>query len=339
MGIIRAVGVTWFERLVGFPEDSPEEVRSQLVLEGTTLRSLANGASYEAGTLEIPSLAELRERVRAAGPPGGRIAVRQIVGEAGALHRDPANAGALFQVASQFNLLEMVGPDVTPEMGVGRYEGDPTQGPACAIAAGAGTIHRNYLVEVEGRPGQAADRQIDCLADLGRALGNTGSRLWKMQNGYAMATREGLREIAGRLRAASPAGLDRLRGLLRIGLQLDTEVTTAPTRHTLSQAYCSALPVAYGDHPRALWEPFARLILEAAYEATLAAAVLNARRTGNPTVFLTLLGGGAFGNDRSWILDALRRALRLYRAAPLRAVVVARHHPTACCSDPSPRSP
>ena len=31
-----------------------------------------------------------------------------IIGDAKSLHRDPANAGAVFQVASQFNALEMV---------------------------------------------------------------------------------------------------------------------------------------------------------------------------------------------------------------------------------------
>ncbi len=52
----------------------------------------------------------------------------------------------MFQVASQFNLLEMISPNVTPDDGIGIYENDPTQGPACAIACGAGTIYRNYLV-------------------------------------------------------------------------------------------------------------------------------------------------------------------------------------------------
>ena len=37
--------------------------------------------------------------------------------------------GALFQVASQFNLLEMVSPRVTPEDGVTRYQHDRTPDP------------------------------------------------------------------------------------------------------------------------------------------------------------------------------------------------------------------
>ena len=48
------------------------------------------------------------------------------------LHGDLNNAGALFQVASQFNLLEMVSPEVSPEHGVGIYENDFTRkAPAC----------------------------------------------------------------------------------------------------------------------------------------------------------------------------------------------------------------
>lgn len=86
------------------------------------------------------------------------------------MHRAPENVRALFQVASQFNLLEMVSPQVTPEDGVTRYQDDQTQGPACAIAAGAATIYRNYFVPVGGSYGQTTERQLDGLADIGVAL-------------------------------------------------------------------------------------------------------------------------------------------------------------------------
>jgi hypothetical protein len=42
--------------------------------------------------------------------------------------------GALFQVASQFNALEMTGPSVTPEDGVTPYQGDHTQGMPTSIS-------------------------------------------------------------------------------------------------------------------------------------------------------------------------------------------------------------
>jgi hypothetical protein len=40
-------------------------------------------------------------------------------------------------------------------------------------------------------------------------------------------------------------------------------------------------------------------------------AVLNAHRGASNIVFLTSLGGGAFGNDDSWIRAAIRRALEM----------------------------
>jgi hypothetical protein len=58
-----------------------------------------------------------------------------------------------------------------------------------------------------------------------------------------------------------------------------------------------------------MWRPFAELVLDAAYEATVLAAVLNARRGASNIVLLARLGGGAFGNDDAWIDAAMRRAL------------------------------
>ncbi len=314
--------MTWFEKLTGFREESPEQVRKNLVVEGNRLKSLVNGKSYICGSLTTPSLAELRQQVATVASPAGRLKMLSVVGNVQHMHKDPANANAMFQVASQFNLLEMVGPGVTPERGVGIYEHDRTQGPACAISAGAGTIYRNYFAEVNGKVGQTADNQIDCLADLGAALGNDNSRLWKMKNGYALPTQPALAEISNRLQAADEAERDRLRGLLRIGVHSQVEVTLDNAGQLVSQAYCSALPVAYSGIGSHHWENFARLVLEAAYEATFCAAVINAQQTGCRRLFLTTLGGGAFGNDRQWILDAIRRAATLYRAHDLEVYIV-----------------
>ncbi len=87
--------------------------------------------------------------------------------------------------------------------------------------------------------------------------------------------------------------------------------------HLVTQGYCSALPVAYSPHDSHLWSSFARLVLEASYEATLSAALINAANTGNRRVFLTLLGGGAFGNHEDWILSAVDRSLRIVRESDL----------------------
>ena len=59
-------------------------------------------------------------------------------------------------------------------------------------------------------------------------------------------------------------------------------------------------------------------VLRAAYEATLAVGALKARDAGRrQAVYLTSLGGGAFGNRDHWITDSVRGALDKFRDAPL----------------------
>ncbi|MFA7097268.1 MAG: hypothetical protein WC383_12425 [Gammaproteobacteria bacterium] len=314
--------MTWFERLTGFPEKSPQQVRANLSVDGNTLKSHVNGRVWICGQLDTSSLSVLRERVRSSAHTTGRLSVREVVANVQHLHTEETNTNALFQVASQFNLLEMVSPNVTPEQGVGIYEHDHTQGPACAIAAGTGTIYRNYFALVNGQVGQSANNQIDCLADIGATLGNSRNQLWEMRNGYALASHNGLVEIAKSLQTSSEKEIDKIRQRLRIGIQWNTQVTLYDCKHLVSQVYCSALPVAYSQHSPELWADFARLILEAAYEATLCAAVLNTERNGSNRVFLTLLGGGAFGNETDWIIGAIHRALIIYKNVDLDVAIV-----------------
>ena len=144
-----------------------------------------------------------------------------------------------------------------------------------------------------------------------------------MRNGYALPTAGGLRDIAEHLSAADPNTFDALRGLLRVGLHEDVEVTDGPGPGPLvSQAFCSALPVAYSGLPASSWAPFATLILEAAYEATLLAALLSAAGGGSSRVLLTRLGGGAFGNDDDWIDAAKLRALQVAGEHDLDVIIV-----------------
>ena len=73
----------------------------------------------------------------------------------------------------------------------------------------------------------------------------------------------------------------------------------------------------------------AALVLEAAYEATLWSAVVNAQRGASRKVLLTLLGGGAFGNEESWILAAIQRACQAVQGHGLEIWVVSYHRPSA----------
>jgi hypothetical protein len=300
----------WFRDLFGFGEGWYGETQKNLEVVGTTLRSRINQRAYAIGELNTPSVKELRdEAAKVVDGLRGRLNVSSISGDVRRMHGDPAHRGALFQVASQFNLLEMTGPDVSPEDGVTRYVWDRTQGPACALAAAAATVYGNYFVPIGRHVGQSRDRQIDCLSDLGTELGNDTHDLWEMRNGYALCTEEGLATIGRTLDALDVRGRDKLRDLIRIGIHSGVQVTDVEDEQLVSQGFCSALPVSYSSIPSEHWKAFAVLVLEGAYEATLWAAVINAHDTGSRVLFLTSLGGGAFGNEPAWIHHAMRRAL------------------------------
>ena len=314
--------ITWFETLTGIEEESPEYVREKLTLKDNVITSLENGQSFHCGTLEIPSLEYLIKSSKNPNNYNDELKVSELVGDVLNLHADVENKDALFQAASQFNLLEMVGPHITPEKGIGIYENDHTQGPTCAIACGAGTIYRNYLAPVKEQVGQSASNQIDCLSDIGAFFNNKELLLWEMNNGYALANKEGLKTISKIINRLTPEEYENLKGKLNIGIQWDTEVTISPEKHRVSQAYCSALPISYSHVATEYWSDFANLILEATYEATFYAALLNYEKTGVNKVFLTLVGGGAFGNQNSWIKNAILNSIDKFKNTPLDVKIV-----------------
>ncbi len=312
----------WFEQLTGFKEESPEYVRSNLRIEGNDFVSLGNSQRFSFGKLETLTLEELKKRCGKITDFNSKIQVEEIVADVQEFHSQKENSNALFQAASQFNLLEMVNPKITPEQGIDRYEFDYTQGPACAIACGAGTIYRNYFVEVNGQIGQSANNQIDCLGLIGEELKNEELNLWEMKNGYALINQNGLLMINKKIAEFTEIERESLKEKLKTGIQWNTEVTISKTKHKVSQIYCSALPVAYSQIESFYWEYFARLILEATYESTLYTGLLNMEYNNSPKVFLTLVGGGAFGNEEYWILESMQKAIRKFKNVPLDIKIV-----------------
>jgi len=312
----------WFERLTGFKEESPHNVREKLKIDGDAFVSTINKRRFTFGELEIPTLEHLRLNNPARDLFKGKIQVSEVMADVKNLHRDPENSNALFQAASQFNLLEMVDPSITPEYGIDQYESDFTQGPTCAIACGAGTIFRNYFVEVGNQIGQTSKVQIDCLELIAKELKNDQFNFWSMNNGYAIMDHEGLLAVSNKLDSLSDEQRENLKGKLKVGIQWNTEVTISENKQRESQIYCSALPVAYCKTHSMYWESFARLILEATYEASLFAALINMEKNNSNLVYLTLVGGGAFGNKEVWILDSITKAINKFKNVPLDVRIV-----------------
>lgn len=310
----------WFQKLVGFKESSPDQVRKNIIIDGKDLLSLVNGKRYQCGTLEIPTLHELSRDSSDLNTYKGKIRIKEIVGDVQELHLQ--NENSVFQAASQFNLLEMANPEITPEQGVDIYEHDFTQGPVCAITCGAGTIYRNYFVKLGDQIGQTANKQVDCLEALARYFNKNKRQCWQMQNGYALCNADGLTHIGNIIGQLDDEGYESLKGQLKIGIQWDTEITLDREQKTVTQAYCSALPIGYSRIETEKWEPFARLILEATYEATFYAALRNFESNGNNKLFLTLVGGGVFRNPLPWILGAIEKAVLKFKTTPLEVSIV-----------------
>jgi hypothetical protein len=324
----------WFEALFGFEEHHPMIQRHDWIHKNIELRnednnqgqiySKINQKSYQFGKLEVPALADLRKQVQLILPslPSQNHKVSEVVGDIQKFHQADENQHAVFQVASQFNLLEMIGPRVCPEDGISNYVHDHTQGPSCAISAAAGTLYRNYFVNVNAlhtqnnqssntlhpiqRRGQTKTNQIHTLANLEKAL----DVKLKRQNGYVFASEDQLIQISNTIQKQSPTQREVLMGHLEVGIQWDTQVTLTKTKNFVQQVYCSALPISYQPiRDLDLWEDFACLVLDAAYEATLLTGILNKAKTGSSKIYLTTLGGGAFGNEEEWIHSAIEKTI------------------------------
>lgn len=343
-GLLKSTG-DWFMDLFGFREmdyvDTQRRIRAFPLGDAPDARwalEAPNGQQFQVGRFWTPSLAELETVAEARGSMQalpGKLRVRNVRGDVAAMHCDRSNRHSTFQVASQFNCLEFVGPSVLPEQGVTDYVHDRTQGPACSIACGPATVYRNYFAPVDGHPGQRTNRMINNLRDLNARLGNHPEGLFfRAQGGYTLADDDGVQQMNTKLRSLDGNEYSALKRELRVGVQEDAQVTSCDWGRTfcededqiVTQVFGSACSVSYSGNSTQLWAPFASLVLQASYEATLYVALLAALRHqgigGSKRVFLTCLGGGVFGNDIDWIADAMRRACEKFRDVDLEVNIV-----------------
>ncbi len=287
------------------------------------LKSNVNGREFAIGTFSTPTLASLRSDALASITERHAPSIRhEAITDVFRMHGQ--NERAVFQAASQFNCLEFPSPETTPERGVTGYAYDETQGPACALACAAGTIYRNYFTTVASntgsgevtQAGQTKDCQLNNLDMLEDLLDNVTNRYWRVDNGYTFSNADALGRLNTVLEDWRLRGdWHKLESSIKVGLHSDVGVTFESRFKEIShdvrvtQVYCSALSCAYSGVGNTHWEKLARLVLNANYEATIWAAVLNRNSGGSKTVYLTFLGGGVFGNEPEWIASAIGTAV------------------------------
>jgi hypothetical protein len=263
----------------------------------------AGGGTWQAGRFATPTIGELRRQ--AAAKPGGQPVRLWVLDGAspatdiGGLQATVA-AGALFQVASQFNCLEAPSPKI---VSVAAYFHDPTQGPRASISAFPATLLRHYSApgaDAKRFVQQTSGRQIDLLVDV------FAQRESPVGNGYLMYP--GLLSAAG-LVATLEAGFDRI----RVGVHDEAQVVLGydwngsvedTDRRRITQVFTSTVAGGLYGAQRILgadFEPACRQTLRAAYLGTLLAAVALGRRIA----VLTLIGGGVFGNPARVIWESI----------------------------------
>ena len=313
------------KRLLGFTDNGMDytEAKARLVYKDGMIRSLENGLSYGVGEFEYLSLNELRHRV-------AHISSEQVgldsMEKSTVRHNRPIRENvqdyitnpdynhALFQVASQFNLLEMASPSTTPEDGVGIYWYDPTQGPKCAQSTIGATLFRNYFIEHEGHDGQSKNRQLNGLQTILEQIGINEGPAYRYENGYVRLSKDHLLKCSRHIIGMTTKQREDLMGELFVGIHWGCQVngSDGPLDQHVSMIFCSGLPLgeyARNGVRRGDAEALAELIQDGMQEATMLAGVLNQAKFRNNTVVLTKLGHGVFGNETSWVVKARNRAI------------------------------
>jgi len=246
------------------------------------------------------------------------------------------NRDAVFQVASNFNGVEAISDNSTPDEDYfcTNYIYDRTQGPVASISAGPAAIARVHAGffhpdEKDHRVWwQTKDHQINFLDEL--------PNYFTLKNGYVHLEEEEDDEPSQQ--ATIRVGEDfpdpdteysRYRELLKkakIGVHRGVQVTYGhrngmdlekvednKKEQVIDQVFCAALNISQGqsgyvNRRNKFADVKTRFCLDLAYEGTYLATTELKRKK----LFLTLIGGGAFGNSRDVIHDAIIRAHQKY---------------------------
>lgn len=287
-----------------------------------------------------------------------KVSLTHMIADIIDLHKDPNNANATFQVASQFNCLEMANPNAIPEHGITIYHNDRTQGPTSAKITPAGTAFRNYLMPMEHKNyqvsaehnnyqvplehknyqvpleqtfGQTENNQLDLSLDARELIRNECGVFGNVKNGYLFYTDNELQQINNALHGNDKTEIRRrIHNSIAVGSHwnLGVFINNQLSDYTVNHVYCSGLPIRYNVNTDPIqWAGLSELFLNAIYENTLMVAAMNNQLSGSRhPCYLTLVGGGAFGMNVPQIYRAIQRACTVIARKLLSLDVILVHY-------------
>lgn len=290
-------------------------------------RFIFTSTNYDAGVFLFPTIEELTKYAKknngksSSGSAASDTCVFNIVVPAGddyskcditLVQTDSANTNATFQIASNLNTMEPANEDSVPDDGnfVTIYLEDKTQGPMASISAAPSAITRVYCMFCGGAGDsdysvwpQSSEAQISMLSRL--------TDFYTVSNGYVVNY--------GGEKQVDMKDIDKLTQKVRIGMQFNTDVVFGQRKDgqmdvlekpvKINQVFCAGMNEGQGQSGSQNKEldkdgVKARLIQRACYQGTYLAAVCM----GSEKLFLTLVGGGVFGNAVEVIAEEMAKA-------------------------------
>ena len=208
------------------------------------------------------------------------------------------------QIASQFNALEMISPEVSHRDGIVRYSNDRTQGPIGVLCCLPGLITRNYWYT------NRYSSQPDSLKHLNLPTKN-GYLLWGKDSSQALQI------------LSSPGAMDKLITPIMaytqvVGVRTDGyKASVHRTNKLVHQIFCSAAPGSYYDNSMDFHSEINEILLRQQYKNAIIYSLLLRQQGRRAKLHLTMVGGGAFQVSKDLIAQCIKDTLDEYKDQPI----------------------
>ena len=282
--------------------------------EGNIVYDKVNGKKWNSGIFQVLNFDQIPKHpkrgggklhiIRGNGSKAANFYLVDVLSSQG----HPSNDGATYLAASNFNALEFVSSGQTAANGISGYPYDRTQGPYCAIACGPSILYRNYFVSVPGsRSIGQFSKEINLLEDTPI----------KVVHGYAKISKSDSKDL-------QKSGFDFTNlSKYKVASHKNCQVTMTqkdgqfvavePENGKQPQIAHHVYAAAFNLNGDVCVDNFTIKITEsliyAQYRNTILCAWDNSiqypGREGSNKLYLTILGGGVFGNPIELICEQI----------------------------------